>query len=76
MEGFGFTYKCQCALLMGGSKFEDLLVGTRGKIPAPAPGTQFSSVLGCSPREVVERYFPNMPKKFLRRRGGDPCPAC
>src|SRR5262249_3399022 len=52
---------------------ELLLVGTRGKIPAPAPGTQWNS---CQDYEVgkhsekperflvmIEEYFPNLPSR-------------
>jgi N6-adenosine-specific RNA methylase IME4 len=58
---------------------ELLLVGTRGKMVAPAPGTQFRSVfeapVGAHSEkpdvalEIIESYFPNLPKIELNRRG-------
>jgi hypothetical protein len=77
---------------------ELLLVGTRGNVPAPAPGTQWASVVDHPPirsrdlgegdsrkikhsakptifHELIEAYFPNLPKIELnarrRRRGWD-----
>jgi len=40
------------------------LIGTRGKVPAPAMGTQFRSPISGpnAIHEVIERYFPNMPR--------------
>jgi N6-adenosine-specific RNA methylase IME4 len=61
------------------NKHELLLIGTRGKIPAPAPGTQWNSVIdadigahSAKPEcflEMIEIYFPNIPKIELNRRG-------
>jgi N6-adenosine-specific RNA methylase IME4 len=61
------------------NKHELLLVGTRGDIPAPAPGTQWPSVVeapvgrhSAKPEvfaEMIESYFPNLPKIELNRRG-------
>mgnify|MGYP001243254007 CR=1 FL=1 len=58
---------------------ELLLVGVRGDVPAPAPGTQFPSVLAtpvgqhsAKPEEMlgrIEAYFPNLPKIEMNRRG-------
>ncbi len=58
---------------------ELLLVGVRGDIPAPAMGTQEQSILegivgGHSEKpdtflEMIERYFPTLPKIELNRRG-------
>jgi N6-adenosine-specific RNA methylase IME4 len=58
---------------------EILLIGTRGKVPAPAPGTQEDSVIAApvgehsaKPKafaEMIERLFPNLPKVELFRRG-------
>lgn len=55
------------------------LVGTRGNIPAPAMGTQFPSVIeapvcahSAKPEcflEMIEAYFPTLPKIELNRRG-------
>jgi len=58
---------------------ELLLVGTRGSIPAPAQGDQWDSVIDA-PRglhsekpeqfyELIESYFPNIPKIELNARG-------
>jgi N6-adenosine-specific RNA methylase IME4 len=60
------------------NKHELLLVGTRGSIPAPAPGTQRPSVIEA-PRgrhsekpeaayELIEAYFPTLPKIELNAR--------
>jgi N6-adenosine-specific RNA methylase IME4 len=60
-------------------KHELLLIGTRGKIPCPAPGAQWESLI-IAPRgkhsekpecflEMIETYFPNLPKIELNRRG-------
>jgi len=60
-------------------KHELLLIGTRGAVPAPAPGTQAASVIEA-PRsahsekpecflEMIEGYFPTVPKIELNRRG-------
>ena len=65
------------------SLHETLLIGARGKPVCPAPGEQFISVIEA-PRgrhsekpeifyELIERYFPNLPKIELnarRRRAG------
>lgn len=61
------------------NKHELLLVGTRGNVPAPAPGTQWPSVIeapvgkhSAKPEkflEMIEEYFPNLPKIELNRRG-------
>lgn len=60
-------------------KHELLLIGTRGDIPCPAPGEQWDScfdapVGGHSEKpecvcEMLEAYFPNLPKIELNRRG-------
>ena len=63
------------------NRHELLLVGTRGAIPCPAPGTQFESVLKTAPGEVlahsqkpaaaramIEAYFPNLPRIELFAR--------
>jgi N6-adenosine-specific RNA methylase IME4 len=64
------------------SQHELLLVGTRGHIPAPAMGTQVPSVIEApvgrhseKPSvfyEVIERYFPTLPKIELYARGARP----
>lgn len=57
---------------------EILLVGTRGNVPAPAPGTQWPSVIeapigehSAKPaifHELIEAYFPTLPKIELNAR--------
>jgi len=61
------------------NRHELLLVGTKGDIPAPAMGDQFASVMtivrkehSAKPEqflELIEQYFPNLPKMELNRRG-------
>jgi N6-adenosine-specific RNA methylase IME4 len=61
------------------NRHELLLVGTRGDIPAPAMGDQFASVMQVPRKEhsakpeqfleLIEQYFPNLPKIELNRRG-------
>lgn len=58
---------------------ELLLVGVKGNIPAPAMGTQAHSVIAAevgahsakpeSFLELIEEYFPTLPKIELNRRG-------
>jgi N6-adenosine-specific RNA methylase IME4 len=60
------------------NQHELLLVGTRGKVPAPAMGEQFPSVIeapvgGHSAKperfyEIIEAYFPSLPKIELNAR--------
>jgi N6-adenosine-specific RNA methylase IME4 len=60
-------------------KHEILLVGTRGHVPAPAMGTQWSSLILApvgrhseKPEafcEMIESYFPTLPKIELHARG-------
>ena len=61
---------------------ETLLIGTRGNIPCPAHGTQWPSVIKA-PRgrhsekpdvfyELIESYFPNLPKIELNARKARP----
>jgi N6-adenosine-specific RNA methylase IME4 len=91
MEAWGFTYKSQIiwhktrpgAQRGTGYWFtnehELLLVGTRGNVPAPAPGTQWPSLISApvgkhseKPEvflQMIEAYFPNLPKIELNRRG-------
>jgi len=59
---------------------EVLLIGTKGKIPAPAPGTQPPSVIRAKPgahsekpdifAEIIEKMFPTLPKleMFARKQ--------
>jgi N6-adenosine-specific RNA methylase IME4 len=61
------------------NRHELLLVGTRGDIPAPAMGEQFPSVFTIARKEhsakpeqfleIIESYFPTLPKIELNRRG-------
>lgn len=61
------------------NKHELLLLGVSGDIPAPAPGTQWQSVIeaevgehSAKPEkflEMIEAYFPSLPKIELNRRG-------
>jgi N6-adenosine-specific RNA methylase IME4 len=87
MTNWGFTYKTSFVWnknrigtgYWNRNKHEYLLVGTRGKIPAPAPGTQWDSVIEAptgkhsekpeASLEMVEAYFPSLPKIELNRRG-------
>jgi N6-adenosine-specific RNA methylase IME4 len=61
-------------------KHEYLLIGVKGNIPCPAPGEQWES-LQISARgrhsekpiwayELIEQYFPNLPKIELNARSG------
>lgn len=86
MAAWGFEYKSQVIWrkdrIGTGYWFRNahelLLVGTRGKIPAPAMGTQFASVIdapvgahSAKPDqfyELIEAYFPNLPKIELNAR--------
>lgn len=87
MSAWGFCYKSHCIwdkMICGTgywfrNQHELLLIGTRGKPPAPAPGTQLSSVVqgakgahSAKPElflTVIERQFPTLPKIELNRRG-------
>jgi N6-adenosine-specific RNA methylase IME4 len=61
------------------NKHEIFLLGTRGDVPCPAPGEQWDSLLEAPRRghsekpeiflEMIETYFPNLPKIELNRRG-------
>jgi N6-adenosine-specific RNA methylase IME4 len=60
------------------NQHELLLIGVRGDIPAPAPGTQFASVIEAAVgehsekptrfHELIEAYFPTLPKIELYAR--------
>lgn len=87
MHAWGFDYKS--AHVWGKDKIglgywarencEILLIGTRGKPPAPAPGTQRNHLImaergehSAKPEcflEMIERHFPTLPKIELNRRG-------
>jgi N6-adenosine-specific RNA methylase IME4 len=71
--GTGYWYRNQ---------HEVLLFGTRGNVPKPAPGTQWPSVIeapigeqSVKPDviyEMIESYFPNLPKIELYARRARP----
>ena len=93
LRAWGFTYRSNLvwnkARIGTGywarNKHEHLLIGTRGDVPAPAPGTQPESVIDAAVgrhsekpadfAEAIERMFPSAPKVelFARapRRGWD-----
>lgn len=64
------------------NQHEILLVGTRGSVPAPAMGTQVESLVDApvarhseKPEkfyQLIERYFPNLPKIELNARAARP----
>jgi N6-adenosine-specific RNA methylase IME4 len=86
MAAWGFTYKSHIAWVKDRSgtgywarnMHELLLIGTRGDVPAPAPGTQPSSVIeapvgahSAKPAvfaELIEATFPTSPKVELFAR--------
>jgi N6-adenosine-specific RNA methylase IME4 len=86
MAAWGFDYKSHCIWLKDRvgtgywfrNQHELLLLGTRGKIPAPAMGTQFVSVnqaaVGSHSEKpasfymMIENYFPTLPKIELNAR--------
>lgn len=87
MAAWGFTYKSHFAWVKdkrglgywARNKHELLLVGTRGHVPCPAPGTQFDSVIEA-PRgwhsekpaivhDMIAAMFPNVPKLEMFARG-------
>ena len=87
MEAWGFRYVSHVAWVKNRSgtgywfinKHELLLVGTKGNVPAPSPGTQYLSVIEADRgrhsekpeafAEMIEKYFPALPKIELNRRG-------
>jgi N6-adenosine-specific RNA methylase IME4 len=87
MAAWGFAYKSCFTWLKdragtgywSRNKHEILLVGTRGRIPAPAPGTQWPSAIEApvgrhseKPAafyKLIESYFPTLPKIELHARG-------
>lgn len=86
MRFWGFEYKSQVVWRKDRvgtgywfrSRHEVLLVGTRGNVPAPAPGTQWDSVIDAPVGEhsakpdvfyeLIEDYYPNLPKIELNAR--------
>lgn len=87
MAAWGFFYKSNYVWVKtedgtgywGRNRHELLLIGTRGHVPAPAMGTQRSSVIEAAAAEhsakpeaallMIEEYFPTLPKIELNRRG-------
>jgi N6-adenosine-specific RNA methylase IME4 len=87
MSAWGFTYVSNFAWVKdkagtgywNRNKHELLLVGRKGDIPAPAPGTQWLSAIDApvgehsekpeKALELIESYFPTLPKIELNRRG-------
>jgi N6-adenosine-specific RNA methylase IME4 len=87
MAGWGFTYRSNFVwvkdrLITGywtRNQHEHLLIGTRGDIPAPAPGEQYSSMqtakLGehsAKPAtfgEMIKEMFPTLPRLEMFARG-------
>jgi N6-adenosine-specific RNA methylase IME4 len=87
MAAWGFDYKTHFIWFKdregtgywNRNRHELLLVGTRGNVPAPAPGTQSPSVYSEPGGEhsakpeyfllMIEKHFPNLPKIELNRRG-------
>ncbi len=90
MAAWGFAYKSHMIWAKDRigtgywfrNQHELLLVGTRGKVPAPAMGDQFPSVIeapvgGHSAKpekfyEVIEAYFPTLPRIELNARVARP----
>jgi ParB/RepB/Spo0J family partition protein len=90
MSAWGFTYKSLIVWDKGRegtgywirNRVEILLIGTRGAVPAPAPGEQPPQVIEA-PRgrhsekpvvfaEYIERLFPNVPKLEMFARKARP----
>lgn len=91
MSAWGFAYKSNFVWnknragtgYWNRNKHEHLLVGTRGNVPAPAPGDQYLSVIDAEVnghsrkpfhfREVIEEMFPTLPRieLFARERFSD-----
>jgi N6-adenosine-specific RNA methylase IME4 len=79
MAAWGFRYASECVWVKDRlgtgywfrNKHETLLLGIKGDVPAPAPGTQFPSVIeaaigkhSAKPNqfaEMIEEMFPNLP---------------
>ncbi|TPK15082.1 hypothetical protein FJ490_02125 [Mesorhizobium sp. B2-5-11] len=90
MSAWGFEYKSQLIWLKdrigtgywARNKHEILLIGTRGDIPAPSPGTQPESVVAAAVgahsekpaafHEIIERIYPNLPRLEMFARASRP----
>lgn len=86
LEAWGFTYKSNFNWhkdrigtgYWNRNRHEHLLIGTRGKLPAPAMGDQFDSSIEAAVGahsskpdifyEIIEAYFPSLPKIELNAR--------
>jgi N6-adenosine-specific RNA methylase IME4 len=87
MAAWGFSYKSHCLWVKHKAgtgywfrnRHELLLVGTRGNIPAPAPGEQYDSIIearagehSAKPfhfTEIIEELFPTLPRLEMFHRG-------
>jgi N6-adenosine-specific RNA methylase IME4 len=87
MDAWGFKYKSHFVWVKdrvgtgywARNQHELLLIGTRGHVPCPAPGTQPSSVVSAPRgrhsekpaivRTMIAEMFPNLPKIELFARG-------
>lgn len=90
MAAWGFKYKSHWVWIKqkdgtgywSRNRHELLLIGTRGSIPAPSPGTQPPSALSynttrhsAKPHEfrgLIDRFYPNVPKLEMFARGEAP----
>lgn len=86
LDAWGFTYRSHFVWLKdragtgywNRNQHEVLLVGTRGDVPAPAPGQQYPSVIEAAAREhstkpphfaeMIEELFPSLPALELFAR--------
>jgi N6-adenosine-specific RNA methylase IME4 len=87
MSAWGFAYRSKCVWVKERigtgywwrNQHETLLLGVKGRIPAPAPGTRFPSII-CAPcgrhsekpavfAEMIERMFPDTSKLEMFARG-------
>jgi N6-adenosine-specific RNA methylase IME4 len=87
MSAWGFGYKSQFVWKKDRAgtgywtreKHELLLIGTRGEVPAPAPGEQYESVIEAARGEhsakpfclyeMIEEMFPTLPRLEMFARG-------
>jgi N6-adenosine-specific RNA methylase IME4 len=87
MDAWGFDYRSHCVWRKDRpgtgywfiNEHEPLLVGVKGDIPAPAPGTQFRSVIDAPVgrhsekpavfAEMIERHYPTLPRLEMFARG-------
>ncbi|HEY1878466.1 MAG TPA: MT-A70 family methyltransferase [Caulobacteraceae bacterium] len=87
MAAWGFAYKSHFVWVKdkvgtgywSRNRHELLLIGTRGSVPAPAPGDQYESVISAARgehsakpfafREMIDDLFPTLPRIELFARG-------